>query len=638
MTSSKQCWQAWLGAVALVGLGACGGDDLEETAAGGEEASVAAAPLTLADYPIKASADQRLLVTATGAPFRYVADTPWALPSKLSQADVKAYFDDRQAKGFNTVQVMLLPMLSQWTKNFYGDEPFNGRNPASPAISPVATTDPTDTSGYDYWDHVEWVIDEAGRRGIQVGAAVSWYGYGGRDWRPYMTTSAATAYGTFLGQRFGGKPHLFWILGGDNNPVGDAAAVPAGMDTSDRVEATNAMANAIRANEAVRHLMSYHAKRRTSSATYFASQAWHTVHFAYSAENTHSNVLTDYNRTPVRPVVMPEAYYDARTGTPILDRRRLRAQAWWSYLSGAVGFAYGHENVWDMDSAWKPGLGAASATDIQRLHTFLNGYRTHLLRPDHRSGNTVKLLSTGYGSSTTNGGLDFGVSATASDGSFGLAYLPTTRSDLVVNLAALGSSSVTLSWWNPGVGGAKTPIGTFAGTGTRALTWPSGYSDAVLVVERAGTTPPPGSLYRAINLGGPALTIDGRSWEASSGAANVTTSGTRFEDQSIPLVPATDAARAQMIRSCIYSTSAAVTMGAMPSGTYDVYLYVWEDNATKTFDIRAEGVLVQDDYVSGAPGQWKRLGPWGVSVTDGALNVVTSGGTANLSGIEVYHH
>ncbi|RKH37440.1 hypothetical protein [Corallococcus sicarius] len=93
-----------------------------------------------------------------------------------------------------------------------------------------------------------------------------------------------------------------------------------------------------------------------------------------------------------------------------------------------------------------------------------------------------------------------------------------------------------------------------------------------------------------------------------------------------------------MIRSSVYGTAAKVSLGAVPSGTYDVFLHVWEDNATKTFDVRAEGVLVQDDYVSGAPGAWKRLGPWVVSVTDGTLDLVTSGGTANLSGLEVYHH
>lgn len=44
---------------------------------------------------------------------------------------------------------------------------------------------------------------------------------------------------------------------------------------------------------------------------------------------------------------------------------------------------------------------------------------------------------------------------------------------------------------------------------------------------------------------------------------------------------------------------------------------------SKTFDVRVEGSLVQDDYVSGAPGQCKRLGPWTVSVTDGTLNLTT---------------
>ncbi|MEO5729088.1 MAG: hypothetical protein ABI134_15990 [Byssovorax sp.] len=149
-------------------------------------------------------------------------------------------------------------------------------------------------------------------------------------------------------------------------------------------------------------------------------------------------------------------------------------------------------------------------------------------------------------------------------------------------------------------------------TTVRPVVMPEAYYDA-----RTGTPPLSGTFFRAINLRGPALIIDGRSWEASVGAANVTTTGTAFEDQTIPLVPATDAARAQMIRSSVYSTTAAVAIGAVPSGTYDVYLYVWEDNATKTFDVRAEGVLVQDDYVSGAPGQWKRLGPWVVPVTDG---------------------
>lgn len=624
-------------ACALTVLWACGpevageGQDSPQR----EQATVGHA-LSLADYPVKASADGRSLVTAGGAPFLYHADTPWALPWKVSQADVIALLDDRKAKGFNTLQISLLPFLHLTTKNIYGDQPFHGTDIASPAVTSVATTDPSDASGYDYWDHVEWIIDQAGQRGLQVGAAVSWYGYAGEDWRPYVTSAKAAAYGTFLGKRLGGKRNLFWILGGDNDPIGDVSKVPSGLDTSDRVEATNLLANAIRANESLRHLMSYHAKRGHPSAQFFGGQAWHTVHFAYSPEATYKYVQAEYNRTAVLPVVMPESYYDARTNSPVLDGRRLRAQAYWSYLSGAAGFAYGHENVWDLDSSWKTALNAASAFDLKDLQAFFSGYPVHRLRPDHRAGNTQKLLTSGYGSTSTNAGLDYAVSATASDGSFGFAYFPSSRSDIVVNLAALGGS-VKLSWWNPATGGAQTLIGTYPGSGTRALGWPSGYADALLVVEREGTAPPSGTLYRALNINGPALTIDGRSWEGS-GAPNVVLTGELFANQTVPLVPATDTNRATMIRSSVWSTTAGIRLTSVPAGSYDVYLYTWEDNATKTFDVMLEGRVVQAGYVSGPAGTWKRLGPWVVTISDGTLDLTTSGGAANLSGLEVFHH
>jgi hypothetical protein len=35
-------------------------------------------------------------------------------------------------------------------------------------------------------------------------------------------------------------------------------------------------------------------------------------------------------------------------------------------------------------------------------------------------------------------------------------------------------------------------------------------------------------------------------------------------------------------------------------------------------------------------GDWRRLGPWTVKVTDGAIDLRARGGDANLSGIEVW--
>jgi hypothetical protein len=47
--------------------------------------------------------------------------------------------------------------------------------------------------------------------------------------------------------------------------------------------------------------------------------------------------------------------------------------------------------------------------------------------------------------------------------------------------------------------------------------------------------------------------------------------------------------------------------------------------------------VVQANYNSGAAGSWARLGPYTVNLTDGAINIATSGGTANVSGIELWN-
>lgn len=599
--------------LASFGLAACAAGD-DELAPG-----ATAHALTLADYPLRSNG--RTLVTAAGAPFRWIADTPWALPYGVRRADAVALMDDRKAKGFNTLQVSLVDTHDVKGTNAYGEAPFEGTDISKPRAA--------------YWDHVVWLVDEAGKRGLQLAAVPAWFGYAGETWRGYFTPTRAEALGRYLAQRLGGKSNLVWILGGDDDPIGDVGQTPAGLDRSDAVDAVDAIANAIRSGESKRHLMSYHAGRGRSSGQFFANRAWHTMHFAYSAEQTYRYVLSEWSRSPVLPVVVPEAYYDARTRSPVLDQRRLRAEAYWTFLSGGAGFAYGHENVWDLDAQWKSALGAPSAFDIRDLASFFAGYATEKLVPDHRVGNAAKLLDAGYGAANTN---DWAVSATASDRSFAMAYFPTSRSNIVVDLATLGART-ELSWWNPASGGSRDVVGTFDAQGTRALSWPSGYADALLVARRVATTPlpPSGVLLRAINLGGGALTIGGVEWQASS-AATLSPGMKSFENQAIPLSPAApSSAHAQMIRASAWGRGGTVS-ASVPNDTYDVYLTTWEDTRSQVFDVLLEGKVVQNDYVSGATGTWRRLGPWTATVTDGRLDLQTTGGDANLSGLEIYVH
>ncbi|MCO6458053.1 MAG: PSD1 domain-containing protein [Pirellulaceae bacterium] len=148
----------------------------------------------------------------------------------------------------------------------------------------------------------------------------------------------------------------------------------------------------------------------------------------------------------------------------------------------------------------------------------------------------------------------------------------------------------------------------------------------------------PTGLYRAINLNGPALEIDGRRWEAGN-SAGVECREAAFENQMVRLQPPTDTNRARMIRSSRWSSlgRAQVAIAGLPEGKYSVYLYVWEDNDSQTFDIRLNGRLVAERVVSGAAGHWQRLGPWTLDVVQGRLEVEATGGHANLSGLEVWH-
>jgi hypothetical protein len=90
--------------------------------------------------------------------------------------------------------------------------------------------------------------------------------------------------------------------------------------------------------------------------------------------------------------------------------------------------------------------------------------------------------------------------------------------------------------------------------------------------------------YRAVNLGGEALTIDGHAW-AGKEALDLAVNGSTFENQNVALKPPTDSTRAQMIRSSQWGNKVDVTFLNVPAGSYQVFVYVWEDNHSEQFRV-----------------------------------------------------
>jgi hypothetical protein len=146
------------------------------------------------------------------------------------------------------------------------------------------------------------------------------------------------------------------------------------------------------------------------------------------------------------------------------------------------------------------------------------------------------------------------------------------------------------------------------------------------------------TFFRAVNLNGPTVEIDGRKWEGTN-AANIVISGKKFENQAVALKPATDPARARMIRSSVWGDKVSVELAGLPDGAYQIFLYIWEDTINEQFDLLVNDKTVFEKFNSGTAGNWKKLGPWKTESVKGKLKVsarAASHGAANFSGLEVW--
>lgn len=154
---------------------------------------------------------------------------------------------------------------------------------------------------------------------------------------------------------------------------------------------------------------------------------------------------------------------------------------------------------------------------------------------------------------------------------------------------------------------------------------------------------PGGSLFKAVNMNGPAITADGIPFQSEQ-QAGASVSGYRFSNQNITLTPGVSSSLAQVIRSSVWQSGGCCTDSPriqfpnIPNGTYSIYTYIWEDNRSETVNLYLEGKLVEASLATGSAGNWKKLGPYTVSINDGTLNVHFRGGAANFSAIEIWRN
>jgi hypothetical protein len=255
---------------------------------------------------IIASPNGHYLMEKNGKPFFWLGDTGWLMFLKLNREEADKYLEDRRKKGFNVIQVMVVH--SPGEVNVYGDSALINKNVATPKTTPGNKF--SNKREYDFWDHVDYIIDKAAEKGIYIGLVPVW---GGNVKAGLVDQQQAKIYATWLANRYKNKPNIIWINGGD---------IPG----SDSINVWNTIGETLDSIDK-NHLITFHPRGRTISSIWFQNEKWLKMNMFQSGHRTYAQDTSSsepfrfgednwkyvnlvFNKKPVKPVLDGEPSYE----------------------------------------------------------------------------------------------------------------------------------------------------------------------------------------------------------------------------------------------------------------------------------------------------------------------------------------
>jgi len=426
------------------------------------------------------------LMEKNGKPFFWLGDTGWLMFLKLNREEADQYLEDRRKKGFNVIQVMVVHSVGE--VNVYGDSALINGNVATPKTIPG--NDFSNRKEYDFWDHVDYIIDKAAEKEIYIGLVPVW---GGNVKAGLVNQQQAKIYAAWLANRYKNKPNIIWINGGD-------------ILGSDSLEVWNTIGETLDSIDK-NHLITFHPRGRTTSSLWFQNENWLQMNMFQSGHRTYAQdtsssepfrfgednwkyVNLDYNKTPMKPVLDAEPSYEGipyglhDTSLPRWKDKDVRRYAYWSVFAGAAGFTYGDNAVMQFRKAGEK-TGAYGAHDY--WFDAIN---------DPGAGQMIWLkklmLSKFYFDRIPAQALiadqgkryDYIAATRGKDYAFFYDY---TGRNFKVNMKEIPFAKISASWYDPR-NGNKTRIGIFSTNGIREFNPPGEEKDGndwVLIFEKS---------------------------------------------------------------------------------------------------------------------------------------------------------
>ncbi|MFD2287691.1 DUF4038 domain-containing protein [Pedobacter petrophilus] len=438
------------------------------------------------DKSLLISENRRYLTTGNGEPFFWLGDTGWLLFGKLNREEANAYLEDRKQKGFNVIQVMVLHEVP--SVNIYGDSSIINKDVSKPAIT--EGNDFKDSKAYDFWDHVDYIIDLAEKKGMYMALVPVW---GTNVKEKKVTVPQARIYAEFLAKRYHDKSNIIWLNGGD-------------IKGSDGLEVWNAIGETLRTNDP-NHLITFHPRGRTGSSTWFHNASWNDFDMIQSGhrrydQDTSANeklhygednwkyIETDYKLKPTKPTIDGEPSYEGipqglhDTLQPRWNDADVRRYGYWSVFAGAFGYTYGNNAVMQMykltdkkpaygpKEPWTTALNAAGATQMKYLKDLMLSHSYFDRVPD-------QTLIAG------KNGLQYERVIGTRGEEFAMLYTYTGK-NFSVQLGKTDGDEVKASWFDPRTG-KITSIGTFENKGVKEFNppgEPKNGNDWVLILDQ----------------------------------------------------------------------------------------------------------------------------------------------------------
>jgi len=412
------------------------------------------------EYPVKLTPENHFLTDQKGTPFFWSGDAAWSLIVQLSREDAEFYLDNRLAKGFNMLMVNLIEhrFCTNAPNNFYNEPPFTGKMFTTP--------------NEKYFAHADYVIRSAAKRGIIVLLFPMYLGYdcgidGWCEETRLATTGDLRFYGQYLGERYRGYTNIIWCAGGDTDP----------SQVRDKMLAC---IRGIREKDSSA-LFSSHNQSESFAVSPWSGESWLTINNLYSYSTALYEQCRDaYLQCPVMPYFMIESAYENEHQS---SAQRLRSQAYWPVLCGAMGYIFGNCPLWHFGgfpswcgkTDWKAELDAPGSVSMDMLQRLFRSRPWYALIPDFDH----KVLLSGYG---TWGKEDYATASRAQDGSTIVAYLPSAR-PVVFDMTKISGNKAICWWYNPRTG-EYTEIGAFETKGTHEFI-PTSDEDWVIVLDDA---------------------------------------------------------------------------------------------------------------------------------------------------------